>query len=120
MYYAVLSEYETMVDYLLFNHFSVDSIVNGHTCMSECVRLNNPVILSKLMLHNPTSETMYITMKEIEKDKLDKSIIIPFIAYFVLMHPDFCKNCRYFTSYKRFVTDYVHEGVSYEVFDDYF
>ncbi|ABH08135.1 HSPV033b [Horsepox virus] len=41
MYYAVLSEYETMVDYLLFNHFSVDSVVNGHTCMSECVKLNN-------------------------------------------------------------------------------
>nr|CUI02266.1 CPXV039 protein [Cowpox virus] len=120
MYYAVLSEYETMVDYLLFNHFSVDSVVNGHTCMSECVRINNPIILSKLMLHNPTSETMYLTMKAIEKDRLDKSIIIPFIAYFVLMHPDFCKNRRYFTSYKRFVTDYVHEGVSYEVFDDYF
>ncbi|QED21136.1 ankyrin-like protein [Borealpox virus] len=120
MYYAVLSEYETMVDYLLFNHFSVDSVVNDQTCMSECVRLNNPVILSKLMLHNPTSETMYLTMKAIEKDKLDKSIIIPFIAYFVLIHPDFCKNRRYFISYKRFVTDYVHKGVSYEVFDDYF
>ncbi|ALF05021.1 truncated ankyrin-like protein [Vaccinia virus] len=65
------------------------------------------------MLHNPTSETMYLTMNAIKKDKLDKSIIIPFIAYF-------CKNRRYFTSYKRFVTDYVHEGVSYEVFDDYF
>ncbi|DAD52915.1 TPA_asm: truncated ankyrin-like protein [Vaccinia virus] len=72
------------------------------------------------MLHNPTSETMYLTMNAIKKDKLDKSIIIPFIAYFVLMHPNFCKNRRYFTSYKRFVTDYVHEGVSYEVFDDYF
>ncbi|AKJ93660.1 ankyrin [Raccoonpox virus] len=118
MYYAVLFEYETMIDYLLFNHFSVDSVVNGHTCMSECVRLNNPVILSKLMLHNPTSETMYLTMKSVEKDKLDKSIIIPFLAYFVLMRPDFCKNRRYFTTYKHFVTNYVHEGVSYEVFDD--
>ncbi|AOP31719.1 ankyrin [Volepox virus] len=118
MYYAVLFEYETMIDYLLFNHFSVDSVVDGHTCISECVRLNNPVILSKLMLHNPTSETMYITMKVIEKDKLDKSIIIPFLAYFVLMRPDVCKNYRYFTTYKHFVTNYVHEGVSYEVFDD--
>ncbi|AOP31508.1 ankyrin [Skunkpox virus] len=118
MYYAVMCENETMIDYLLFNHFSVDSVVDEHTCMSECVRINNPIILSKLMLHNPTSETMYLTMRVIEKDKLDKSIIIPFLAYFVLMRPDFCKNYRYFTTYKHFVTNYVHEGVSYEVFDD--
>ncbi|AST09425.1 ankyrin-repeat protein [NY_014 poxvirus] len=118
LYYAVISEYEMLIDYLLFNRFSVDVSVEGRTCISECVRLNNRIILSKLMLHNPTSKTMYRSLRAIEKDKLDKSIIIPYMAYFVIMRPEFCKIHKYYTYYKNFVIGFVHENVSYEVFSD--
>ncbi|AEN03604.1 ankyrin-like protein [Yokapox virus] len=116
LYYAVISEYEILVDYLLFNRFSVDVLIDGNTCISECVRLNNNVLLSKLMLHNPTPKTMYYTLRAIKKHKLDKYLIMPYMAYFVIMRPEFCKIKKYYMYYKKFVIDLVHANVSYDVF----